>query len=48
MVGLFEHLRDRYGAMAEYATRIGVSDASLTQLRDGLLEPDLPLASARG
>jgi predicted transcriptional regulator len=42
MVGLFEHLRARYGTITEYAARIGVSDALVAQLRAGLLEPDLP------
>jgi protein-tyrosine phosphatase len=41
MVGLIEHLRARYGTMAEYAAHIGVSDALVAQLRAGLLEPDL-------
>jgi protein-tyrosine phosphatase len=39
MVGLFEHLRARYGSIAGYATHIGVSDDVLARLRAGLLEP---------
>jgi protein-tyrosine phosphatase len=39
MVGLFEHLRTRYGSVPGYAARIGVSGDLLAALREALLEP---------
>jgi protein-tyrosine phosphatase len=39
MVGLFEHLRERYGSIEGWAEVAGVSSDLLGRLREGLLEP---------
>jgi protein-tyrosine phosphatase len=39
MIGLFAHLRQRYGSVAGYAERAGVPDEVVTRLRAALLEP---------
>ena len=39
MVGLLEHLRQRYGSIAGYAAHVGVSSELTDRLRHGLLEP---------
>jgi protein-tyrosine phosphatase len=39
MVGLFEHLHQRYGSMEDYASTIGVPRDSVDRLRGNLLEP---------
>jgi protein-tyrosine phosphatase len=39
MVGLFEHLHQRYGSMEDYASTIGVPRDSVDRLRGVLLEP---------
>jgi protein-tyrosine phosphatase len=39
MVGLFAHLRERYGSIAGYLSEIGVPEALVSRLREALLEP---------
>jgi protein-tyrosine phosphatase len=40
MVALFAHLRARYGAVANYASEVGIPDEVVSRLREALLEPD--------
>ena len=39
MIGLFTHVRERYGSVADYASEVGVPDVVLSRLRQSLLEP---------
>jgi protein-tyrosine phosphatase len=39
MVELFAYMRERYGSIAEYAAKVGLSDEIISRLRHTLLEP---------